>query len=216
MTENETTETGGGADDEIQAAAETEPAAKAEPVPANDARPAAEAAAEAKIAELEAEAAGLKDQLLRALAEVENVRRRGEREREDAQRFAIAKFAGALVDVADNLSQALAALPTGGDGANQALRQGVELTERTLMSVFERHGISRFDPTGEPFDPNRHQAVFEVEAADKAAGTVVQALRAGYMINGRLLRPAMVGVAKGGPAPGAETAPPGASIDTTV
>jgi molecular chaperone GrpE len=92
-----------------------------------------------------------------------------------------------------------------------ALRQGVELTDRTLMGAFEKHGISRFSPAGAPFDPNRHQAVFEVETAETPAGTVVQVLRAGYMLHGRLLRPAMVAVAKGGAAREA-----GVAVDTTA
>lgn len=175
-----------------------------EAAPANDVP-----VAEARIAELEAEVARLKDQALRAIAETENVRRRAERERDDASRYAVSGFAGALLDVADNLSQALATAPA--DPAVAALRQGVELTERTLLGVFEKHGVARFNPAGEPFDPNRHQAVFEVETADQPAGTVVQVLRAGFMLHGRLLRPAMVAVARGGPAP-----VPGAAVDTNA
>ncbi|MBM3583984.1 MAG: nucleotide exchange factor GrpE [Alphaproteobacteria bacterium] len=163
------------------------------PPPANDAP-----APEARIAALEAEVAQLRDQALRAIAETENVRRRSEREREDAGRYAVSRFAGALLDVADSLSQALASASA--EPAAAALRQGVELTERTLLGAFEKYGVKRFDPKGEPFDPNLHQAVFEVETADQPAGTVAQVLRTGFMLHGRLLRPAMVAVTKNGPA----------------
>ncbi len=193
-------------DDETEAQApESMPA---NGVPANDVRP-----EEAQAPTPDEEIASLKDQLLRALAETENVRRRAQRDREDASRFAIHGFAQALLDVADNLRQALSAVPTdGGEAGLGALRQGVELTERMLASAFERHGVSRFDPKGERFDPNLHQAVFEVEAADSLPGTVVQVLRAGYTLNDRLLRPAMVGVPKGAQA---DPAAPG-GVDTTA
>jgi molecular chaperone GrpE len=178
-------------------------------VPANDAAPEAPVPPEAGPSP-EEEIATLKDQLLRAVAETENVRRRGQKDREDARQFAIQGFAQALLEVADSLRQALASVPAeGGEPGLAALRQGVELTERSLAGIFERHGIKRFDPKGEPFDPNRHQAIFEVEAPGQPAGTVVQVLRAGYTLNDRLLRPAMVGVAKGAaPAPG--------PVDTTA
>ncbi|MEX2649106.1 MAG: nucleotide exchange factor GrpE [Alphaproteobacteria bacterium] len=193
-------------DDETQAqATENVPA---DGVPANDVRPEEAPAAPSPDEEI----ASLKDQLLRALAETENARRRAQRDREDASRFAIQDFAQALLDVADNLRQALSAVPAnGGEDALAALRQGVELTERTLASAFERHGVKRFDPKGERFDPHRHQAVFEVETADSPPGTVVQVLRAGYILNDRLLRPAMVGVAKG-----AQAEPAAGGVDTTA
>jgi molecular chaperone GrpE len=174
------------------------------PSPANDTP-----SPEERIAALEAEIAQLRDQALRAIAETENVRRRSEREREDAGRYAVSGFAGALLDVADSLSQALASASA--EPAAAALRQGVELTERTLLGAFEKYGVKRFDPRGEPFDPNLHQAVFEVETGDQPAGTVAQVLRAGFMLHGRLLRPAMVAVTKGGPA-----RPAGAALDTTA
>ncbi|MSP83221.1 MAG: nucleotide exchange factor GrpE [Alphaproteobacteria bacterium] len=169
------------------------------PEAANDAAP--EPTPEARIQALEGEVASLKDQLLRALAENENVRRRGERERAEAGKYAVAKFAEALLNVADSLRQALGT-PTA--GPPEALRQGVELTERALTAALEAHGIRRFDPLGEAFDPHRHQAVFEIEDGDKPAGAIAQTLRAGFMLHDRLLRPAMVAVAKGGPAPQAE------------
>jgi molecular chaperone GrpE len=175
------------------------------PAPANDVAP------EDRIALLEGELAALKDQLLRAMAETENVRRRGERERAEAGKYAIARFAESLLAVADSLRQALGT--PGQDGASlEALRQGVELTERSLTAALEGHGIRRFDPLGEPFDPHRHQAVLEVEAPDKPAGTVAQVLRAGFTLHDRLLRPAMVAVAKGGPA----ATESGQRVDTTV
>ena len=188
------------------AATDPTPEATTTEAPEASETPAGAPSPEADVAAFEAEIAKLRDQGLRALAEAENVRRRGERERDDAARFAITGFAQALLDVADNLSQALA-VPPGGEA--QALRQGVELTERTLLAVFERFGISRIDALGQAFDPHRHQAIFEVEAdrpdGTVVPGTVVQVLRAGYMLNGRLLRPAMVAVAKGGTPAGVDT-----------
>lgn len=152
----------------------------------------------------QAEAATYKDQMLRALAEAENVRRRTQRDREEWGKYAIAGFAKELLPVADNLRRALDAIPAealANDEALRSLKEGVELTERQLMGVFERHSIRRFTPLGEKFDSNRHQAVFEVSGTDQPAGTVVQLLEPGYMLHDRLLRPAMVGVAKAGPPP---------------
>ena len=169
---------------------------------------------EERIAALEAAVAELRDRLLRALAETENVRRRAERDRDEMRKFAIARFAEAIVDVADNLRQALASVA--GEGADPrlaALAEGVGLTERALTAAFEQHGIRRFEPLGEPFDPDFHQAILEVEDAARPAGTIVQVLRAGYLLNDRLLRPAMVGIARGGqPALG----PVGVQVDTTA
>jgi molecular chaperone GrpE len=165
----------------------------------------------ASLARLEQNLTVTKDQLLRALAETENVRRRAERERDEAGKYAIGRFAESLLGVADSLRQALASLPADPDPNLAALRQGVELTERSLAAAFEKHGIKRIDPKGQPFDPHFHQAVMEIEAPDVPAGTVAQVLRDGYTLNERLLRPAMVAVAKGGPARGAKPA-----VDTTV
>jgi molecular chaperone GrpE len=155
---------------------------------------------ENRIAELEAEIARLKDQALRALAESENVRRRAERDKEDAGKYAVASLARDLVSVADNLRRALDAAPAAEErtDAVSSLLTGVEATERELLAAFERRGIARIEPMGEKFDPNRHEAVFEVPGTGQPAGTVVQVLQAGYSIHDRLLRPAMVGVAKGG------------------
>jgi molecular chaperone GrpE len=160
-----------------------------------------EASAEARIAALETALAEQKDQLLRALAETENVRRRAQREREDASKYAVTGFAKDLLSAADNLRRALDSLPEAEvkDERTRSLLAGVAATERELLGVFERHGIRRIDPKGERFDHNFHQAIFEVERMDQPAGTVVEVLQPGYVLQDRLLRPAMVGVAKGGP-----------------
>ncbi|HEX6841346.1 MAG TPA: nucleotide exchange factor GrpE [Stellaceae bacterium] len=154
---------------------------------------------EERLAAAEAEVADAKDKLLRALAETENVRRRAQRERADAERYAATNFAKDLINVADNLRRALASVPEGQvkDELTRTLLQGVDATERELLAAFERHGIRRIDPMGERFDHNFHQAIMEVENSGQPAGTVVQVLQPGYAMHDRLLRPAMVGVAKG-------------------
>jgi molecular chaperone GrpE len=159
---------------------------------------AAELSPEARVAVLEAELAEHKDRLLRALAEAENTRRRAQRERDDATKYAISGFAKELLSAADNLRRALDSLPEAevGDERTRSLLAGVAATERELMSVFERHGIRRIDPMGEHFDHNLHQAIFEVEHGDRPPGTIVEVLQPGYLLHDRLLRPAMVGVAK--------------------
>jgi len=179
----------------------------------NDQQPAADAASaansnfeqdvaelepQARVAALEAELAEHKDRLLRALAEAENTRRRTQRERDDAAKYAISGFARDLLSAADNLRRALDSLPEAeaGDARTRSLLAGVAATERELLSVFERHGIRRIDPQGEPFDHNLHQAIFEVERADRPPGSIVEVLQPGYVLHDRLLRPAMVGVAK--------------------
>jgi molecular chaperone GrpE len=153
---------------------------------------------EERVATVEAELADTKDRLLRALAETENVRRRAQREREDTQKYAVSGFARDLLATADNLRRALDSVPEAEikDARTRSLLDGVAATERELLSVFERHGIRRIDPKGERFDHNFHQAVFEVERPDAAAGTVIEVLQPGYVLHDRLLRPAMVGVAK--------------------
>jgi molecular chaperone GrpE len=154
---------------------------------------------------LMAELADTKDRLLRALAETENVRRRLQRERDDAARYAVGGFAKDLLSTVDNLRRALDAMPEAEvkDGRTQGLRDGVAATERELLAAFERHGLKRIDPQGERFDHNFHQAIFEAERPDLPSGTVVEVLQPGYVLHERLLRPAMVGVAKGGPKPAA-------------
>jgi molecular chaperone GrpE len=160
-------------------------------------------AAEERIAQLEAEVAEARDRTLRALAETENVRRRLEREREDTARYAISRFAGDLLSVADNLRRALDAVPATAVEKDEFLAKlvnGVGATERTMLSVLEKNGVKKIDPTGQKFDPNFHEVLFEMDAPDQVAGTVVQVLEAGYTIGDRLLRPARVAAAKGGPA----------------
>jgi molecular chaperone GrpE len=155
------------------------------------------------VAALVKEAADLKDRLLRTLAEMENLRRRTEREIADSRQYAVAGFARDLLGVSDNMSRALDVLSADlRDQADPVVKshiEGVELTERELVKVMEKHGIRKFDPKGQKFDPNLHQAMLEIPDASVPAGTVVQVMQAGYMIGDRMLRPAMVGVAKGGP-----------------
>lgn len=161
-------------------------------------------AAEQRINDLTAEMAQMKDNQLRALAEAENVRRRAMRERDDASKFAVSAFAKELLQVADNLRRALETVPQEAretDDYVKNLATGVEMTERQLIAAFEKVGVRRLEALGEPFDPNFHQVVFEVANSGKPGGTVVQVLQAGYTLHGRLLREAMVGVAKGDEAP---------------
>ena len=170
----------------------------------------------ARLSELEAEIARLKDQLLRTLADQENLRRRSERERDDARKFAATNFARDLLSVGDNLRRALDSVPDAPDEITRNLLTGVAATERELLAAFEKNGIRRLDPKDEKFDLNFHQAIFELENTGKPAGTVVQVLQAGYVLHDRLLRPAMVGVAKG---PVGETAPGESGhqrVDTTA
>lgn len=155
---------------------------------------------EERLAGTEAELAEVRDKLLRALAETENQRRRAQREREEAQRYAAAAFAKDMLDVADNLHRALASVPPGAaeDERVSGLIEGVAATERALLAALERHGIRRIEPQpGERFDFNLHQAMFEVENAGQPAGSVAQVMQPGYRMHDRLLRPALVGVAKG-------------------
>jgi molecular chaperone GrpE len=151
------------------------------------------------------EAAEYKDKLLRTLAEMENLRRRTEREVIDARLYGIASFAREVLAVADNMHRALAAIGPElrelGDAQVKALIEGVELTERELLKALEKSGVKKFSPQGEKFDPNVHQAMFEMENADVPPGHVAQVIQAGYMIGDRVLRPAMVAVAKAAKAP---------------
>ncbi len=157
----------------------------------------------ARIRELEAQLAEMKNEGLRHLAEAENTRKRAAKERDDTMKYAVSKFAKDMLDVADNLQRALAAVKPEmieNDPAVKSLFTGVEATQRQLTAVLERQGITKIDPTGQKFDPNHHQVVSEVDAPGTAPGTVVQTLQTGYMIHDRLLREAMVTVAKGGQA----------------
>jgi molecular chaperone GrpE len=180
-----------------------DPAANNNYDPSDVAGVAPEEMPEGRIAALEAELAEAKDRLLRALAETENIRRRAQRERDDAQKYGVTSFAKDLLSAADNLRRALDSLPEAevADERTGALLTGVAATERELLSVFERHGIRRIDPNGERFDHNFHQAIFEAENTGQPGGTVVEVLQPGYLLHDRLLRPAMVGVAKEPPKP---------------
>lgn len=154
------------------------------------------------------EAAEFRDRWLRSMAEMENLRRRTEREVNDARTYGIAGFARDILTVADSMDRALQALDAGirgkSDASVKALLDGVELTERELLKVLEKHGVKKLDPAGQKFDPNVHQAMYEVPDPSVPAGMVVQVVQSGYTIGERVLRPAMVGVSKGGPkaAPG--------------
>lgn len=151
---------------------------------------------------LQAENRDLKDQVLRAFAEMDNIRKRAERERLDTQKYAVSKFARDMLSVADNLERALAAVPTDtADPILKALVDGLSATERGLVSVLERYGIKRIAAEGTPFDPHQHQAVMEHHDPSVPHGSIVRVFEAGYLIEDRVLRPASVVVAKGGPKP---------------
>jgi molecular chaperone GrpE len=164
---------------------------------------------EAKIAALvealSKESADYKDKLLRTLADMENLRRRTEREVADARAYGVSSFARDIVAVADNMARAMGALDAElrekADAGVKALLDGVELTERELLKVLEKHGVKKFEPLGEKFDPNLHQAMLELPDPSLPTGTVAQVIQPGYMIGERVLRPALVAVAKGGPKP---------------
>jgi molecular chaperone GrpE len=162
------------------------------------------------IAELAREAADLKDRLLRSLAEMENLRRRTEKQIADERIYGIASFARDMLAVGDNMRRALDAvtpeLHETADPAVKALIEGVELTERELLKVLEKHGVKKLEPLGGKFDPNLHQAMYEVPDPSVPTGTVVQVVQAGYTIGERVLRPALVAVSKGGAKPAAAPA----------
>lgn len=174
------------------------------PEPANDTAPIDGGAdipgmGASELETVRAEAASLKDQLLRALAETENVRRRAQREREDAGKYAIANFARDVLQVSDNLHRALEAIPASALAEDEALRnlhEGVSATERQLGAALERQQVKRIWPMGEKFDANFHQAMFEVPTSEKPPGTVMQELQSGYAVGERCLRPSLVGVSK--------------------
>jgi molecular chaperone GrpE len=148
------------------------------------------------------EAADARDRMLRTLAEMENLRKRTSREVADARTYGITGFARDVLDIADNLQRALDAVPAeareNADPGLKALIEGVELTERSLLNALEKNGVKKFDPSGEKFNPNFQQAMFEVPDPSVPNGTVVQVVQAGYTIGDRVLRPALVGVSKGG------------------
>jgi molecular chaperone GrpE len=162
-----------------------------------------EAAAPAPSTALEREHAEMKDRLLRTLAEMENLRKRTDREVADSRLYGVTSFARDVLGVADNMRRALDAVPpelrASAEAGVKALIEGVDLTERELLKALEKNGIRQFSPQGEKFDPNLHQAMFEVPDPTVPAGSVVQVMQPGYMIGERILRPALVGVSKGGP-----------------
>mgnify|MGYP003387134008 FL=1 len=154
-----------------------------------------------RIADLEKQLADMKNEALRYLADAENTRRRAAKEKEDTSKYAVSKFSRDLLDVADNMQRAMQSVKPEmleGNANMKNLCVGIQATAQQLSSVFERYGIVKMDPTGQMFDANHHQVVSEVDAPDQVPGTVVQVLQTGYMIQGRLLREAMVAVAKGG------------------
>jgi len=159
------------------------------------------------VATAEAERDDFKDKLLRTLAEMENLRRRTEREIADAKAYAVTSFARDLLGSADNLRRALESVPettqSATDNGLKALIEGVELTERELLKTLERHGVRKIDPQGEKFDPNLHQAMFEAPDVAIAKGLVSKVVQTGYKIGERVLRPALVGVSAGAPKPAA-------------
>jgi molecular chaperone GrpE len=164
---------------------------------------------------LNAENGQLKDKVLRTLADMENLRRRTEKEVADARTYATTNFARDMLTVADNMRRALETLgaeaAAAAEGPMKGLIEGIELTERDLLNTLERHGIRKLDPKGEKFDPNLHQAMFEVPDPSVPSGTVSQVVQTGFVIGERVLRPALVGVAKGGPK--AQDGPNGQTID---
>ncbi len=233
---------------------DSEPDAQGETAPAESA-PAETAPAESVAAEvdraawLEVEVVSLKDQLLRALAETENLRRRSQREREDVVKYAAAPLIKDLVGVVDNLRRAMNSVSSEALEADEHLKTlmtGLEMTEKELNAVFEKHHIVKIEPLGERLDPHYHEAMYEIPDPEAASGTVLHVLQPGYRLHGRLLRPAQVGVAAGGPAParqaeapaeasagppaeppgepdgdpepagGNEETPPGSTVDTTA
>ena len=150
----------------------------------------------------EAQIATLNDKLLRALAETENIRRRAQRDKEDASKYAIASFARDMLSVSDNLKRAMDSVDDETrkkDAAVEQIMVGLEMTEREIQNIFERSGIKTIEALGQKFDHNQHEAMFEVDDESKPAGTVVQEVETGFMLHDRLLRPAKVGVSKGGP-----------------
>jgi molecular chaperone GrpE len=182
---------------------DTSQAPSSETAPPAAEPPASEPDGFAVIEKLNAENAELKDRVLRALADVENMRRRAEREAADARTYAVTAFARDLLTVADNFTRALESLPAetraAAGGAVKAFIEGVELTGRELQAALGRHGVKKLEPRGEKFDPNFHQAMFEAPDEAVPAGTVTEVVQSGWKIGDRVLRPALVGVSKGGP-----------------
>ncbi len=194
-----------------------------EPEPQAEAPPeqpaAADGEAQARIAALEAELDRTKDQMLRAVAETDNARKRALRDREDASKFAISSFARELLDVSDNLRRALGAVPEDLMETEPRLKNlvdGIEATERELLRSFEKNGVKKIEPLDEPFDPNFHEVMFETPGSGRPPGTITEVIEAGYVLHDRLLRPARVGVAKDDGGAGEQPPPtgPGSTLDT--
>ncbi len=157
-----------------------------------------------------AENADMRDKLLRTMAEMENLRRRTEREKSDTARYAISNFARDVLTIGDNLHRAVEHVPADAAAKDPALKsflEGVELTERELLNMMERHGVTRIEPLGQRFDPNQQQAMYEVPTTEVPEGTVVDVMQAGYTIGDRVLRPALVAVSKGGAKPAPQKKP---------
>lgn len=196
-----------------ESAAQTEPANSNLPGP--DGTPAAEPDPFKVLEALQAENSELKDRSLRTLAEMENLRRRTDREVTDAKAYGVASFARDMLTFADNLRRAIEAVPSGArESADAALRsfvEGIELTERDFLSRLARFGVKRMEPLGRRFDPNHHEALFEIPDESVASGTVMQIVEPGYLIGERVLRPAKVGVSRGGPKADAKTGQAGAT-----
>lgn len=196
-----------------------EPATQAEASAAADAPEAAETELD-PVEELRQKNAELTDRLLRLAAEMENLRKRAERDLADTRAYAITGFARDMLTATDSLSRALMVLPAeareNADPTLQSLIDGIEMTEREMQRLLAKHGVTPIEAEGQKFDPHKHQAMFEVPDPSRPEGTVVQVVQAGFAIGDRVLRPAMVGVAKGGPKAGqAEPAPEG-GIDRSV
>jgi len=167
--------------------------------------PSLEITPEILIENLEKELAEARERTMRALADAENTRKRAQKDREDAGKYAIAGFARDLLDFSDNFKRALDAMP---EDTPEAVRGGLDAMEREMLSTFDRHGIKKIEPLDEPFDANFHEVMFEAPMEGKDAGTIIQVIDAGYVLNDRLLRAAKVGIAKADP-----NADPGTKID---
>lgn len=214
MSDNDKNQEPSEAEDE-EAAAETETAEEETAEVEDGAEATVEEAVDGEEMTPEEEVADLKDKLLRTLADMENLRRRSQKDREDALKYSAANFARDMLSVADNLRRAIESIPEEGDPDGAALVgfiEGIALTEKELLSTLERHGIQKIEPMGEKFDPQFHEAMFEIPTADAENGTVLQVVEVGYVIHDRLLRPAKVGIAKAGSAP----TEPGDQVDTTA
>src|SRR5579864_4230303 len=198
----------------------TRETARAEDEAAKQPESAAAAAEPTPSTALEREHAEMKDRLLRTLAEMENLRKRTEREVADSRLYGMASFARDVLGVADNMRRALDAVPAearaNAQAGMRALLDGVELTERELLKALEKNGVRQFTPLGEKFDPNVHQAMFEVPDPSVPAGSIVQVMQPGYMIGERVLRPALVGVSKGGAKTAPNSAPGNDNCTTAV